>query len=105
MSIGMMITRRNTRIAAIYAVMIALILGCLSQPRVERVPDVNHVHLTEAGPLSIHVVTFDLTRDDLAVLATVGTGVNGCAPMLSCRRAYARYVPPATRRCSPAPLW
>ncbi|MHB0937549.1 MAG: phosphodiester glycosidase family protein [Armatimonadota bacterium] len=34
-------------------------------------------HLTEAVPWSIHVVSFDLAQCDLAVMATVGKGVNG----------------------------
>ncbi len=38
---------------------------------------VEYRHLAEAGPQSIHVVSFDLARGDLAVAATVGAGVQG----------------------------
>jgi len=38
---------------------------------------VRYQHLTEAAPWSIHVVSFNLARKDLAVLATVGKGVAG----------------------------
>lgn len=38
---------------------------------------VEYRHLEEAGPQSIHVVSFDLARGDLAVTATVGAGVRG----------------------------
>jgi len=77
MNIGMTTTRRSTHIAALCALMIALIPGCSSLVRAAQAPDVTYRHLTTAGPLSIHVVTFDLARKDLAVLATVGAGVKG----------------------------
>jgi hypothetical protein len=40
-------------------------------------PGVEYRHLAEAGPQSIHVVSFDLDRRDLALTATVGAGVQG----------------------------
>ena len=55
--------------------LLALLAGCrtagLQQPGVE------YAHLEEATPWSIYVVAFDLARPDLALLATVGAGVNG----------------------------
>ncbi len=38
---------------------------------------VDYRRLAEAGPQSIHVVSFDLARGNLAVTATVGAGVRG----------------------------
>jgi hypothetical protein len=38
---------------------------------------IQYRHLTEPGPQSIHVVSFDLARRDLSVMATVGAGVHG----------------------------
>lgn len=43
----------------------------------EPVPGVEYRRLAEAGPQSIHVVSFDLGRRELAVTATVGAGVHG----------------------------
>ncbi len=39
---------------------------------------VDYRRLAEAGPQSIHVVSFDLARGNLALTATVGAGVRGC---------------------------
>lgn len=46
-------------------------------PIVPGVPGVEYTHLAEPGPLSIHVVSFDLADPNLSLLATVGSGVYG----------------------------
>jgi hypothetical protein len=60
-----------------------LVVGAAATPAAEPIPHttpvtgVEYRHLAEAGPQSIHVVSFDLARKNLALTATVGAGVQG----------------------------
>ncbi len=51
---------------------------CWRAGQAQQVPGVEYRHLTRSGPpQSIHVITFDLTRQDLALQATLGQRVHG----------------------------
>lgn len=54
-----------------------VLLGLSSRLAVADVAGVEYKHLSEPGPLSIHVLTFDLARPDLEMVATVGTAAQG----------------------------
>lgn len=72
------VSRRGWYLATAWAALILLVpAGCRPHAREALPTGVDYIRVTEPTPLSIHVVAFDLEREDLALVATVGEGVNG----------------------------
>lgn len=85
---GIGVTSKSSKAVVLLSFLSALAWGALAQrgsaPAAveaisleESASGVEYQHMREAGPQSIHVVSFDLARGNLAVAATVGASVLG----------------------------